>query len=291
VRIDFHVHAYPFPSLPEPARLPFIFGRAWVRHTLEPLARGYQDFHAKLRHLPAPLRVALEAGTLTGAGALGLVAHSSIDDLMAAMDEAQIDHALLVAHPPFIPNAWALDSARDSNDRLSVAVRTQDPTALRSFIDGGAKALKIHSTADLKRPGDPSYLPVLEVCAELDVPVIIHTGTGANPKGFEPWFEAFPRLPFVLAHLNFHDPESAYGVGERHANVRVDTSWQPAETVSEAVRLLGADRVLMASDWPFVGANLKVARERVEEARRGELLSAEAADRVMGGNARELLKL
>jgi hypothetical protein len=67
--------------------------------------------------------------------------------------------------------------------------------------------------------------------------------------------------------------------------------WQPAETISEAARRLGPHRVLMASDWPFVGANLKLARERVEAAKRGELLSQEAAQLIEGRNAKGLLKL
>jgi predicted TIM-barrel fold metal-dependent hydrolase len=138
------------------------------------------------------------------------------------------------------------------------------------------------------------------VAQSKSLPVILHTGCIQNRvfyknpslgkvEIFEPWFEAYRRIRFVLAHMNFHEPEKALQLGELHSNILVDTSWQPAEIIGEAVRRLGADRVLFGTDWPFVGGNLAVGKKRIEEGVTGGVYSQDDADKILGGNALKLL--
>src|SRR5262249_55470294 len=146
--------------------------------------------------------------------------------------------------------------------------------ALKSCAKKGARLLKIHPAADGEGPDSPRYRAMLEVAESLNLPVIIHTGCMhsrvlyrdpemGKAERFAPWFEAYPQTSFILAHMNFHEPETAIDLAEKYANVFVDTSWQPTEVIAEAVRRMGARKILFATDWPFIGNNLSIGVDRV----------------------------
>jgi predicted TIM-barrel fold metal-dependent hydrolase len=198
-----------------------------------------------------------------------------------------------------------LEVCRDHAERLvpvvNVARGTDSPgRKLEDYLEQGARALKIHAAADGEGPDSPRYRELLEVARARKLPVILHTGCIHNRlfykqpdfgrvEAFAPWFEAYAEIPFVLAHMNFHEPQKAIELGELHANVMVDTSWQPPEMIGEAIHRLGARRVLFGSDWPFVGGNLAIGKKRIEEGVASGAYSQEDADLVLGGNAMKLL--
>ena len=112
-----------------------------------------------------------------------------------------------------------------------------------------------------------------------------------HPERFASWFEKFPATQFILAHMNFHLPQVAMDLAETYPNVHLDTSWQPAEIIGEAVRRVGSDRVLFGTDWPLVGDNMTVGLRRVRECVSAGTITAEDADRILGANAARLLAL
>jgi predicted TIM-barrel fold metal-dependent hydrolase len=91
--------------------------------------------------------------------------------------------------------------------------------------------------------------------------------------------------------MNYHDPLAALDLAEEHANVRVDTSWQPTEIIGEAVRRLGAEKVLFGTDWPLMGQNIAVGLARVRDCVATGMFTQADADLVLGGNAARLLRL
>lgn len=114
---------------------------------------------------------------------------------------------------------------------------------------------KIHAASDGEGLDSPRYRELLEVAREKNLPVILHAGCIQNrlfykdpecgrAELFAPWFEGYPEVSFILAHMNFHEPHKAIELAELHSNVFLDNSWQPPEIIGEAVRRVGAERVL-----------------------------------------------
>jgi predicted TIM-barrel fold metal-dependent hydrolase len=112
-----------------------------------------------------------------------------------------------------------------------------------------------------------------------------------SAERFSKWYENYPKTRFILAHMNFHDPGLSFDLCEEFENLSVDTSWQPTEVIGEAVRRVGAERVLFGSDWPLIGNNMSVGRQRIQECIDIGLLNQQQARLILGENANQLLGL
>jgi len=96
---------------------------------------------------------------------------------------------------------------------------------------------------------------------------------------------AVPEAQIILGHMGgyFHGRE-AIEVAERHPNLLLETSAMPYPAlIAEAVRRVGAERVLFASDGP--GCNPKLEVHKVKLAG----LSPAEEDLVFAGNIQRLL--
>lgn len=297
--IDFHAHVFPIePRRYFPGKTRDI-GKFWARS----VSRAIHEVQPWLRFLP-PIgkRVLDEVGLVAPAPLL--LFESSVDDLREAMQDAHVDRAVLIAQPNTIPNEFVLDLASQS-DRFIAAVNVSPKEAdakgkLREYFDRGARILKIHPSFDGLDADSAHYRDLLAVAEELALPVILHTGCfhssvlykspeASSADRFESWFKDLPDVRFVLAHMNYHDPEIAIDLAEKYPNLYLDTSWQPSEVITEAVRQLGAERVLFGSDWPLVGDNMQVGVGRIREAVQSEFLTEEQATLILGGNAERVL--
>ena len=112
-----------------------------------------------------------------------------------------------------------------------------------------------------------------------------------NPEAFESWYTEFPQVKFILAHMNLHDPQIAMDLAEKYPNLMVETSWQPMEVISEAVRRLGSQRVLFGSDWPIGGQNVEIGLERIEDCLETGTIRIEDVQLILGKNAIQLFKI
>lgn len=306
--IDSHAHAFPDrlrKLAPALGGLPIQGLRKSARFWMRPFASSMHRAQPWLRLLPEAIRGPVD-GLVSLAPLPGLLVESTPPDLAETMDEAKVQTALVIAHPQWIPNEFVMELAAE-DPRFAPVVNlpasTDEPAkALQGFVKDGARALKIHPAADGAGPDSEHYRALLRAADELALPVIIHTGCIHSPllykdpsKGraeiFESWFSEHPRVRFVLAHMNFHEPQVAMDLAEKYSNLLLETSWQPAEVIGEAVRRVGARRVLFGSDWPFVGDNLRVGIDRIRDCvETGMFTEAEAA-LVLGENAAELFKI
>ena len=236
-----------------------------------------QDAASNMRKLPQrALPFVEKAHALSTIGNVAICC--SKEDLIKSMDENGIDRSIVIAHPPLIPNEFILSEC-NNNDRLLPVVNipntVKDPKkALRDYVDQGAVALKIHAAADGKQNEDNHYRLLLEQANDLKLPVIIHTGcihiqpAYKNPdmghaKHFEPWFKEYPNVTFVLAHMNYHYPETAIEYCETYPNVYCDCSWQPAEIIDEALKRI-PKKIMFGTDWPLIGSNQTTMVKRTE---------------------------
>ncbi len=295
--VDAHAHILPDPYGLSQRTRPL---RERARGLLSPLFSALHQAQTWIRVLPEPVRGPMDQ--LSSLAALPSLALASTQaDFQALLDQGQLDAAVVIAHPPVIPNDFVLELAQQDPRLIPVVNlgnQTHHPAStLKRMAKEGARALKIHSVADGLEPSAELYTELLDTAAGLGMPVIVHTGcihiTGRDAglgraERFAPWFSRYPDTPFVLAHMNYHEPGVALDLAEDHPNVRVDTSWQPTETIAEAVRRIGAERVLFGSDWPFVGQNIEVGLQRVREATSSGLITQEQQDAILGLNAAAL---
>jgi uncharacterized protein len=115
-----------------------------------------------------------------------------------------------------------------------------------------------------------------------------------HPNRFEEVVRSYPRLKLVLAHLGLGAEEDTVRLAGKYANVFTDTSlrlhevgqpgrWSLKET-AEIFRRIGTDRVLFASNYPFVSqAEYVETMEKIpltDDERR--LIARENYDRVYG---------
>jgi predicted TIM-barrel fold metal-dependent hydrolase len=315
--VDFHVHIFSDPlekiaqqgafrSLatwlsPEKVQNVRRQARSWAK----PVTGSLHGVQTILRHFPNVTRKSMDE--LCGLIPLpGLLVESTPADLIEAMDEAQIDFALAIAHPPYVSNEFVLEACA-KNPRLIAAVNipagtTRPGIVLKEYVKKGAKVLKIHAASDGEGPNSPRYRKLIKAASEEGIPVVIHTGcihsrlfykdpAYGKAEQFVSWFKEYPETRFILAHMNFHEPGIALDICEEYPNVYVDTSWQPAEMIGEAARRIGAERVLFGTDWPLVGNNMAVGRKRIDESIRIGLLNTEQARLILGENAMKLLGL
>ena len=300
--IDSHAHV--FPDLRKREWTEGKLGKLRERAKVlwKPVSKSMHAAQTVIRHLPEKTRNRLDA--LSGVAPLaGLLIESIPEDLLASMNESAVDFTVVIAHPPLITNDFIMELCA-KNPRLIPVVNipkgTPKPaTHFRALAKKGAKALKIHASADGDPITTPRYRSLVKAASDLGLPVIIHTGCVhskvlykdpdmGRAELFVPWFKEYPKTRFILAHMNFHDPEMAMDLAETHANLYLETSWQPAEVIGESVRRVGADRVLFGSDWPFVGSNTKVGLSRIRDGVETGAMTENQAKLILGQNAAEI---
>jgi len=234
-------------------------------------------YFGKLNYLFKPL-VAGSARRITRYG--------NLPNLLDSMKESKIEKSVVLALEPYVSTESILKVCRQ-NDKLipfcSVHPKDKEKNyKLRKYIGEGCRGLKIHPVIQNVAPDDPATLELLEEVKTYNVPVLMHTGWGSIGKGsygftkhYRKILAAFPKITFIFAHMGFYEPLALLDLIKAHPNVYVDTSWQPAGIIRKALAVIGEDRILLGSDWPFnlqstslnivlkVTANDPAAREKI----------------------------
>jgi predicted TIM-barrel fold metal-dependent hydrolase len=235
-----------------------------------------------------------------------VMVNGTCDGLLAAMDRSGASRVVLIGSKGVASNDWLLGEARRvGGDRfVPVATLPDLPAGASSnaWLDAydalarqGARGFKIHSNWDDVGADHPSVPALFEVAAKHRLFVILHTGCFHVPNykrknacdisTFERFFDAFPSVKVCLAHMNRDRPEGAWDIMKKHEQVFADTSWQPTAAIAKAVETVGAERLMLGSDWPLLHKDLiSDARTRVEEAARGAAL-----DQLLEGSARRFM--
>lgn len=298
--IDFHVQIFPLPELNN--TLGSLRGLA--RDLSAPLSWVNHEIHSKLRMIPGPARKWVDE--LSAPLALPhLLLESSSEDLIKQMQKYNVIKAVTVAHPPWSSNDYIFYEARRFEEFIPSILldpkTVQSKEDLESFYNRGVRVFKVHS-ALTGEPSDSSYYPsLLEWLNGKKVAVIVHTGEmhsqilfkspkAAKVSEFEPWFRKYQHIQFVLAHMNFHEPDLAIRSAKNHLNVLLLTSWQPENVIAQAVQEAGAHKVLFASDWPLIGDNVGLQKHRIQNLVDEKKITALDADKIFLENSLQLLQ-
>lgn len=206
---------------------------------------------------------------------------TTAEELLASMQAAGIAHSVICGFPWSDAgrcreqNAYFADVASKSEGRLSwlAAVSPLDPHADTDAADAlgcGAVGIgELNADAqgfDLKCPGQIQSLA--ETCMSYERPMMLHTseplghlylGKGtAAPDRLLTFVSAFPELIVIAAHwgggLPFYElmPEVAEATRNVVYDSAASTYLYRFEVFRTVIDLVGADRVMFASDYPVL---------------------------------------
>ncbi len=244
------------------------------------------------------------------------------DELIAAMDAAGIDQAVLAGWP-WQPhdicveqNTWAMEIARQQPVRLRALAAIQPnagAAALRDLercVAGGMVGLgELNADGQRFDLGDADFIALARRAAELRVPLLLHTnepvGHGYPGKGRLPLADVYalvnaaPDLKLILAHWGGGFPfyELMREVRQAATNVYYDSAASPLlyspQIFRTVIDIVGSDKVLFGSDFPLI-LYPKRQTEPDYTPFLAEIhvlgLSAEEWENVMGGNAERVFR-
>ncbi len=244
----------------------------------------------------------IDAFTFLGDSLLGY--RQSADELLARMDEADVDRAVAC---PVKPRGYHLEPQNDlvaeaarASGRLIPFARVdprQGDAAVRELEravrDLGARGLFLHPWEETFRVNSPLVDPIAGRAAELGVPLLVAAGYpwASEASQVGDLARRFPSLQIVMTHggqinISGLGQFDAWLVLQQRPNLSFETSGvYRQDFIVEAVGAFGAGRVLFGSNAPRMELRLEIERVR------GARLPDEAKALMLGGNAERLLGL
>jgi uncharacterized protein len=234
---------------------------------------------------------------------------SSVEYTLQAMDEADVDIALLSAwHGPegqLISNEEVSRqiAAAPSRFRGLATVNLHDPMAavrdIRRWVDGKTfVGVRIVPWLWDLPPNDRRYYPIYTACVDAGVPFctqIGHTGplkrseTGRLIPYLEDVLLDFPELVVVGGHVGFPWLDELTTLTIKFPNFHVDTSAYVLHRLPPAfvawMKGIGKSRVMFGTNWPMLSPR------RCLEGLSGLALSEELSHMFLAGNAHRVFKL
>lgn len=214
--------------------------------------------------------------------------------ILDRMDAAGVDMAMICSLAQRIENDFIIGLQEAYPDRFIGfgQVMPQDDDAVDTVHElaaRGIRGLKLHPSMHGYHVADHGLLdPVFEACAEHGMIVLINALDDAfcAPFAIEEIAKDHPDVPTIIAHMGavWNVPEAII-VAERRENVYLETSATLMADVKRAYARVGAEKILMGSEWP--GSDFDLERMKIAKAVPDE------ADRALieGGNYARLLGL
>lgn len=186
------------------------------------------------------------------------------EQVVRLMDRAGIDITCVTTYgeAPDYPGAYELVNwVKQFPDRLIGFGRVNPATGARAVAaveefakyPDEIKGIKLHPVSSLQKPYGKLTVDVMKKAAECGLPVFIHC---CEKVAAQPWeigygAEQVPEATIICHMGGFFRNEEAIRMAAANPNVCLDTSSIPyPNIVKKAIDVLGADRVLFASDNP-----------------------------------------
>ncbi|MGQ9681885.1 MAG: amidohydrolase family protein [Anaerolineae bacterium] len=153
----------------------------------------------------------------------------------------------------------------------------------------GMVALKLHPWLQAFSVTDPEVVSLFKAAAALGWPVILHDGTPPYSTPLQIAYVArqVPEATVILGHGGLSDfPSEALAAARRCPNIVICPCGVPLNWMREFVRVLGAERLVFGSDYPFGGeASVYYYLDKMRQLG----LSAEESEMVFAGNLCRLI--
>jgi uncharacterized protein len=215
--------------------------------------------------------------------------------LLGIMDKYAIDRAIVMAPTEQFPRNEELAASIKGHPRLMsfAVVNPFGPddgvSELRAAVTRwGMCGLKLMPLRHGYEIDGDAALPLMQACADLGVPVSIHSGA----QFCLPWQIAdiarkFPTVPVIMDHMGWrYYVDGAINVAREVPNIYLETALvgMPGY-IRMAVDKVGPDRVIYGSDYPTGHPSSMLANV--------EAANLKAADKalVLGGNLARLLHI
>ena len=120
-------------------------------------------------------------------------------------------------------------------------------------VERGFGGLKLHPVSQEFELDDPRVARLLGMAAEVDLPVLIHTGFAMQRivEPLLPTVESHPELRLILGHCAMVEVLSAALAFEGHPNVMFETSVVQAKDLYELCSSVDLSRICFGSDIPY----------------------------------------
>jgi len=212
-------------------------------------------------------------------------------ELLSAMDSSGVEKAVLFAPD----NVLVRRSVAKHPSRLIGYVwpNPHDRGALglvrEALTDWGFKGIKLHPLLNAFLPTDEEVLPIVEFAEKQRVPVAIHSGHApfSLPWSIGELAEIYPKVRFVMLHMGHAHGvciKAAIDTAKRHDNIVLETSGVSMHSkIKEAVEVVGEERVMFGSDFPFHDYSVELRKVEVAG------LSGKQKELVFRENALKLL--
>jgi predicted TIM-barrel fold metal-dependent hydrolase len=183
------------------------------------------------------------------------------------------------------------------NPRLGVEKGVEE---LQRLVGTGTfRMVKLHPTLHNYWPQEKSLTyPILEAAAELDIPVLIHTGEPpySIPALLDPVARDHPNVNIIIGHFGTQKicyADDAINVARHNPNVYLETGWGPLPRVIEGVKAIGPERLVFGSDSPpqDIFSQLRVVECLHRKPPLGVGLAEEDVFKILGGNLLRLMGL
>ena len=198
-----------------------------------------------------------------------------IGDVIKDMDAFDIEKSVLLpldmrtTGDGFVPNDHIADLVRQHPTRL-IGFACVDPhmgDAAIVELERAVKTLGLRGLGEMDGtkqdfiPSDAKYFPLYDRCAELDIPIVFHTGNSpgypidqANPTYIDRIAANFPQLRICLAHMGWPWADVAAAIAWNKPNVYLDINALRLKYLSQTVVLMMnsviQDKLLFAHDYP-----------------------------------------
>jgi predicted TIM-barrel fold metal-dependent hydrolase len=175
----------------------------------------------------------------------------------------------------------------------------------KDFQEFNYKGLKIMLSFRNKQLNDKILNPILEFASDHKLVVLMHTGwpppgtkrtvlTYSNPVDMEEYYNSFPKVNFVIAHMGFPFSDIAIALVTQYPNIYLDISnltymapYKLKNLLLEAKDIIGTHKILFGTDG-FIAEMIEIAFDFFNDV---NYLSKEDIDRILGLNGAKLLNL
>ena len=104
-----------------------------------------------------------------------------------------------------------------------------------------------------------------------------------HAEHFDVWFDRYSSCKFILSQMNYHHHDIAIKLCRQYPNVFLETSWQQKNIIN-AIKEVGAQKVMFGSDWPIMGNNIKHSLNHIYSAYKENRITKRELDLVLGVN-------
>lgn len=203
--------------------------------------------------------------------------------------------AYITGDPPdsLVPdNAYVEQSVQAHPEQLNgfVCIDPHHPQAVETLeqaVRKGFRGLKLSPLTHQFSFTSKAVAALATLCGEKGIPLYTHVlySPGASTAKFVELARQFPKTTFILGHMGFGPADPTAVEGAMLDNFYLETSTGNFLHIQEAVRKVGAEKVIFGSEYPL--SHPVVEMQKILQLK----ISDDDREKILGGTIKQLLRL